>query len=210
METEQAGDTGGTPEQRAALLSALVTEHFVVQSQRGVESSEAASRASLYLATLSGAMIALGFVSGTDHLAAFLGALIPIVFLLGVVTFARLVALEVQDFGWLRDIQRIRNYYRQLAPGAVTFFSELDLDDPRALVASLGLRPGPWQLLSTAAALIAVVNSAVGGVGAAVAASGLGLPAAGSIALGVAVAALMVLASLAWQWRRNVRALRTA
>jgi hypothetical protein len=120
MHTGQADDAGGTPAQRAALLSALVTEHFVVQSQRGVESSEAASRASLYLATLSGAMIALGFVSGTDHLAAFLGALIPLVFLLGLVTFARLVALEIQDFGWLRDIQRIRNYYRQLAPGAVT------------------------------------------------------------------------------------------
>src|SRR5262249_42433706 len=203
-----AGDAGGTAEQRAALLSALVTEHFVVQSQRGAESSEAASRAALYLATLSGAMIALGFVSGTNHLAAFLGALIPLVFLLGLVTFARLVALEIQDFGWLRDIQRIRNYYGQLAPGAVTFFRAMDIDDPRALVASLGLRPGPWQLISTAAALIAVVNSAVGGVGAAAAASGLGLPTAGSIALGVALAALLVLASLAWQWRRNVRGLR--
>jgi len=40
METEQAGDAC-TPEQRAALLSALVTEHFAVQTQRAVESSEA-------------------------------------------------------------------------------------------------------------------------------------------------------------------------
>jgi len=39
METEQAGDAC-TPEQRAALLSALVTEHFAVQTQRAVESSE--------------------------------------------------------------------------------------------------------------------------------------------------------------------------
>jgi hypothetical protein len=42
-------------------------------------------------------------LSGTNHLAALLGALISLVFLLGLVTFARLVALEIQDFGWLRD-----------------------------------------------------------------------------------------------------------
>jgi hypothetical protein len=66
------------------------------------------------------------------------------------------------------------------------------------------------KLLSTAAALIAVVNSAVGCDGAAAAASGLGLPTAGSIALGVTLAALLILASLAWQWRRNVSGLRAS
>ena len=37
-----------------ALLSALVTEHFVLQSARGVATSEAASRSALYLTFLSG------------------------------------------------------------------------------------------------------------------------------------------------------------
>jgi hypothetical protein len=46
-----------------ALLNALVTEHLVLQSARGVTTSEATGRAWLYLTSLTGALIALGCVA---------------------------------------------------------------------------------------------------------------------------------------------------
>ena len=46
------------------LLTALTTEHFVLQSVRGGISGEATSRATLYLSALSASLVALGFVIG--------------------------------------------------------------------------------------------------------------------------------------------------
>jgi len=66
----------------SAFFSALLTEQFVQQSVRGVTVSESSSRASLYMFTLSSALIAYGFLADTDVAAAYLGVVLPIVFLL--------------------------------------------------------------------------------------------------------------------------------
>lgn len=47
---------------RAALLSALLTEHFVLQSGRSTLTAESGSRSSLYPAVLSRALVATGFI----------------------------------------------------------------------------------------------------------------------------------------------------
>lgn len=49
-----------------AFLTALVTEHFVLQSTRGTIIGEATGRAGLYLGALSSALIALGFAATND------------------------------------------------------------------------------------------------------------------------------------------------
>jgi hypothetical protein len=71
------------PDRSSAFFSALLTEQFVQQSVRGVTVSESSSRASLYMFTLSSALIAYGFLADTDVAAAYLGVVLPIVFLLG-------------------------------------------------------------------------------------------------------------------------------
>ncbi len=211
MATDEADDTEQQEKEREALLSALVTEHFVLQSIRGTASSEAASRASLYLATLSGAMIALGFVSGSNtHLGAFLGGLLPVVFLLGLITFARLVALGIQDIERLQDIQHIHAFYREISPSAQEYFRAVDWTDPRAVVSSMGLRAGPLQLFSTAAATVAVVNGVVGAIGVAVALNALHVNLAVAVVVGVVVALALVAGCLRYQWVMNVRAFATS
>jgi hypothetical protein len=77
------------PDRSSAFLSALLTEQFVQQSVRGVTVSESSSRASLYMFTLSSALIAYGFLADTDVAAAYLGVVLPIVFLLGTFTWER-------------------------------------------------------------------------------------------------------------------------
>lgn len=186
-----------------ALLSALVTEHFVLQSMRSTGTSEATSRASLYLATLSSSLIALGFASShRSDLQTFLLAVLPIVFLLGAVTFFRLVDLEIQDLRRLQDIERVKDYYRAMPAPAVDYFPPVRWQDPGALIASQSMRAGRLQILSTSAATVAVINSAVLGIGAALLANRLSQ--AASITVGVLVGLAGMLAALSYQWRRNL------
>src|SRR5262245_16538582 len=106
-------------ERRQALLSALTTEHFVLQSGAAATVSEAGTRASLYILSLSSALVAMGFASQSPGVfAPFVGTVLPTLFLLGLFTVVRLVdaAIEYNDF--LSGIARIRGYYRTLSPEA--------------------------------------------------------------------------------------------
>ncbi len=81
----------------------------------------AGSRASLYMFTLSSALIAYGFLADTDVAAAYLGVVLPIVFLLGTFTWEQTALKDVIAVG---VIQRIRRYYATLLPGAEYFFPQ--------------------------------------------------------------------------------------
>jgi hypothetical protein len=78
----RAGTDG--PARQAALLSALVTGHFVLQSAASTTVSEAAGRASLYLSVLSGSLVALGFAAQSPGMfAPFAATVLRAVFVLG-------------------------------------------------------------------------------------------------------------------------------
>ena len=51
---------------QAAFMSALVTGHFVLQSVASITVSEAGSRASLHVFSLSSSLIAMAFTAQTD------------------------------------------------------------------------------------------------------------------------------------------------
>jgi len=50
-------------ERRSAFLSALTTEHFVLQTAASATVSESAARASIYILALSSTLVAMGFAS---------------------------------------------------------------------------------------------------------------------------------------------------
>ena len=56
-------DNTSSPERQTAFMSALVTEHFVLQTAASATVTEAASRTSLYVFSLSSSLVAMGFVS---------------------------------------------------------------------------------------------------------------------------------------------------
>jgi hypothetical protein len=84
-----------------ALLSALVTEHFVLQSARGVATSEAGTQASLYLTALTGTLVALGFIAQVGEQ---FDAVLPALFLLGAFTYVRLLENSIEDVLLQRSI----------------------------------------------------------------------------------------------------------
>jgi uncharacterized iron-regulated membrane protein len=166
---EPATKNRGAAHPSPALMTALTTEHFVLQAAATTTVSEATGRAGLYFSALSSGLIALGFAAQTpDTVAPFAAILIPAVVILGVFTTVRLVDTGVQNLTFLAAISRIRARYRALAPDAATYFAawgQLDDDAADEALASMSLKRSLWIGFGTTASMVATVNSIVAGVG---------------------------------------------
>ena len=187
-----------------AFMSALTTEHFVLQSALSGNTSEVGTRASLYLFSLSSSLVALGFASRSPELfVPFVAIVLPAVFILGLFTTVRLVDSNLEGILFLNGIARIRRYYRTLSPEAEEQFSPQsgwwpeNQDWP-------ALRMGPFVgFITTTASMVAFINSIVAAVGVALLAGGLlrGNRLLASL-IGVGVALLLMAAFLGYQrWR---------
>jgi hypothetical protein len=99
---------------RQALLTALTTEHFTLQGARSTTVSENAGRSSLYLTSVSSALVALGFIGQVSDVGEtfrlFSLAVIPVLFWLGLLTFLRVLEKSIEDLYYARAINRIRHY----------------------------------------------------------------------------------------------------
>ena len=151
--------------ERAALLSALTTEHFVLQTANNSTYSEASARSTLYVMALSSSLVAIGFVaSSTDVLIPFAAIVLPAVFMLGIFTVVRLVETALESMHCLRGIARIRGYYRTLGPEAARQFAAEHGRWPEVEPPALRLGPA-LAFFGTTASMIAVINNVVAGVG---------------------------------------------
>jgi hypothetical protein len=157
----------------AAFMSALITEHFVLQSAASTTVSESGSRASLFMVTLSSSLIALGFVAQSPTmLVPFVAAIIPAIAILGVFTILRLVDTGEQNIELLARIAAIRAYYRTLGPQAPEMFGtwgHANRSGVSEALATMAIRRSWVVGLYTTASMIAAVNSIVVGVGVALA-----------------------------------------
>jgi hypothetical protein len=184
------------------------TEHFNLQTARAVTVSEANGRASIYLAALSGNLIALAFVGQVSRLGAAFSAfaliLLPVLAFVGVVTFVRLVQASIEDLAYASRIALLRSFYLRVSPELEPY---LVVARPAASAPEPAhgerLAPSAWQLTLTAAGMVAVVNSVV-----VAACAGLVLEAAGvhSLAIPVAVGAVIGAAAYTLQERHHRRA----
>ena len=199
------------PLARQLAVSALTTEQFNLQSARMGTITEANGRATLYLSTLSSAVIAIAFVGQANQLGdpfyLFALVVLPPVFLLGVFSFLRLVQTSIEDIVYAVGSFRIRQYFLGLDPAAAPFFPPTD---PRGMtkLERIGVvSTGPRQMLLTAASMVACINAIVGGVAVALALRSL-LEASVPVSAVVGTLVGLVLAALffAYQVRRFRRA----
>ena len=190
-----------------ALLSALTTEHFVLQTSRSATITESVGRATVFLSLLSASLIGLGFVSSSGHLIKpYLGAVVPTLVITGLLTFARLVQNMVENSLDLKRIQHIRAYYHHQLAGEHDFFADAVISggEVRAISAAVGNQPGRWQLLLTTAAMVGAVNGLLIGLGVTLLTGVLGGPPTLAIAIGVAVALVAFAAQLAHIKRASI------
>ena len=178
---------------RQELLSALTTEHFTLQGARSQTVSESASRAALYVMSVSSTLIALGFLAQIsevgDAFDVFALTVLPTLYVLGLFTYFRLVESAAEDFLYGRAVNRIRHYYLELAGEERRLFLLSGYDDARGVLANMGLRPSRWQIFFTTASMVTVINSVVGGSAVAIAVGAItDAPLGVSAAIGVVVA----------------------
>jgi hypothetical protein len=116
------------------------------------------------------------------------------VFVLGEFTFAALVRNTLENLALLRQMQRIRGYYRTLVPEADQFFGPAaEAERSSAAMATVGLRAWPAGMLFTGASVIAAINSVVGGVG---------LATGAALAVGITAAVVLFGLHLLYQQQR--------
>jgi hypothetical protein len=199
------------PVARQLALTALTTEQFNLQTARMGTIAEANGRSTLYLGTLSSAVIAIAFVGQANQLGdsfyLFALTVLPPVFLLGVFSYLRLVQTSIEDMVYAVGTFRIRQYFLGLDPAAVPFFPPTDPWGMTRLERIGVVASGPLQLLLTAASMIACINAIVGGVAVALAVrSLLDAPMPVAAVSGMILAVAFALLLFAYQIRRFRRA----
>lgn len=189
----------------SAFMSALVTEHFVLQSAASTTVAEAGVRASLYVFSLSSALVAIGFTAQSpDVFTPFVATVIPTMFLLGWFTVVRLADTGVENVRSLRAMARIRSYYRTLSPEAADQFGPWGVgDETQQALAALAVTPGRLAPLFTIASMVAVVNSLVGGVGMALVTNVLLSGRQGVVAVLVGAVAALSFATAAYRYQQR-------
>ena len=188
-----------------AALQILTTEHWSLLAARSLAYTESMSRASMFIAALSGAVVALALVAqATDFgsgFVAFALVLLPVVYFLGVVTIARLAQVNHENRLWVQGMNRIRNAYLQLAPEVEPYFVTSRYDDAAGvLVSSLGAHRALPRLQPFIAVpgVIAVIDSVVAGAAAGIAGLGLDFGVGAAIALGAIFFLFSILFFAAW------------
>ena len=125
------------------------------------------SRTTIFLTVLSASIVALalaadatGFGSRTTTLAL---VLLPVVLLLGLATYARLVQINVEEVNTVLAMNRLRHAYLTMVPELEPYFSTGHHDDERGLAATYllagprDLRPWAHFLVTAGAVAFAVV-----------------------------------------------------
>lgn len=184
-------------------MQALGNQYGMLQSSRGASIAESSSRSSLYLTSLSAAVVGLSFVAQASRFGQaffiFAVAILPVVFFLGVVTYYRVLQTGVEDVIYARAISRIAKFYGEIDPAHADLFHATTVD--QVGLRRMGLFRLRWQQFLSSAATVAIVNSVVGGVFVAVTvAYAAGPPPYAAVLIGAVAAALIALGFLRHQW----------
>jgi hypothetical protein len=189
----------------------VTTEHFVLQGARAATIAESTGRATMFLASVSGGLIALGLVATASRVGtafyAFGLVLLPALALVGFVTFERVLQSAMDDLGLARRIALLRTYYFDNAPELASYLVRVT---PSERLRAQGMMAGRRQAFRTVAGMIGVITAVLAGSAAALIAilvSDHSLPAA--VISGAVVAIGVLVPLIRFQWSALTRLFST-
>jgi hypothetical protein len=199
----ESADAGAGPGISPAMrLQILSTEHWSLLASRSLAWNESFSRASMFLSTLSGAIVALALVAQAtsfgEGFILFALVILPVVLFIGMTTLIRLGGSNYHDATCVLGMNRIRAGYLELAPDLERFFVMGVHDDMKGINLTMAVPPGTSNLLhglGATPAVVSVINAVLVGVILALLALQLGAGTVGSLVLAV-VGALLTIALL--------------
>ena len=148
----------------------LATEHWSLLAARSLIWNEAMSRATVFLTVLSASIIALALLADATgfgpHTTTLALVLLPVVLLLGIATYVRLVQINTEEFQLVLAMNRLRRAYLTLEPALEPYFTTGHHDDERGLVTTYMLhRPTTLRLwlhfLVNTPTIVATVDAAL-------------------------------------------------
>ena len=185
------------PASQSEALQILATEHWSLLATRSLIYQESLGRVNMFLAILSGAVIALALIAQADHFgSAFISIavfMLTVVFFTGVATVRRLNMLNRDDYLTVLGMNRLRHGYFDRHPELEQYFITSPHDDLQGALRTLGLDPSAAPTLGsvlhgfvTLPGMMGVIVSAVAGTIAGLAAAGFGAPYYGVLLIGAA------------------------
>jgi hypothetical protein len=162
--TTEPGSAGTDEEPRSATVAFLTTEHFTLQGARASTIAESTGRATMFLGSVSGGLIALGLVATATRLGtafyAFGLVLLPLLAFVGLVSFERTLQSGIEDYGYAHRIARLRAYYFDQAPELLPYMLSVP---PTEFLPLLGLPRSRWQGWRSIAGMVTVITAALAG-----------------------------------------------
>src|SRR6266566_4685978 len=166
-ERERLKDEQSLPELSAQMVTMLTTEHYNLQTGRSMTVADANGRCTLFIGAVSGALIAIAFTGQVSRMGTaffvFCLVLLPSLFLMGLITFERVLQSGIEDLTYARGITRIRHLYLEHVPQLRPYFI-LAADDSRRPMLKVGLHPSWWKVFLTTAGMLAAIDSVLLGV----------------------------------------------
>ena len=201
----------------ATKLQILATEHWSLLATRSLTYNESLARVNIFLAILSGAVIALALIAQADHFGrTFISIAIPVLLIVlyaGIATITRLTALNRADYRWVIGMNRLRNAYLEIHPELAPHFVASPYDDLHGALQTLGidvdevtarrLLRSIFHLPQTLPGMLTVIVAAVAGAIAALSALAFAAPSP-AIVLSAAAGFLLVMVLAAIRGRRSV------
>jgi hypothetical protein len=149
------------------MLQILTAEQASLNAARTQVLAEASSRAGMFIAALSGGIVAVSFITQATGFGpestAFALMILPLVLFLGLTTFVRVLDIAADEVRWVRALNRIRSGYVALEPAVDAYLVAGRTDDPAGLAATLTPGRSPRRLhgLVSIPGVVAVVNAAI-------------------------------------------------
>jgi hypothetical protein len=201
--TDEQFENQHVVEPRSSTVSYVTTEHFTLQGARSATIAESTGRASIFLMSVSGGLVAWGLFATAESLrdafVAFGLVLLPTLAFIGLVTYERVLQSGAEDLGYARRIARLRAFYFDNSPEVGPYLLSVPPDERLHVQ---GLRGGYVQGFRTVAGMVAVITAVLVGseIGVAVVAA-FDAPVVGLAVGGVgALASLIIL----MRYQRNV------
>ena len=183
-----------------------------MQGARASTIAESTGRATMFLSSVSGGLVALGLLATATQLGtafyAFALLVLPVLAFVGFVTFERTLQNGIEDRGYARRIARLRAYYFEQAPELLPYLLSVPTTERLAVQGLLGGRSQRWR---TIAGMVGVITAALTGSAAGLLAAVTTNHSVGAaLATGVVVFVVVVWALMRYETSAWISSARTA
>jgi hypothetical protein len=207
---EQQQNEHPAMELSSQLVTIMTTEHYNLRIALSMNTTEISGRSSLFVGTVSSALIALAFVGQVSHLgtAFFVFGLVVLAALIvmGLITFERVLESSNTQFLYARGITRIRHLYLEYAPQMRPYFILSAQDDVEGTLMDMGvMHSSGGQGFFSLAGMVAMITSVLVGSFVGLGLAAFSLPLTVTVSVGVVAFLMSVGLHQLYQWRNWLR-----